>query len=161
MSNARGYNYADEEQFKSLSQKEKGKVRSSVIEMRRDFAKLIRKNPSAFHICANEYQAIGEAGFPSSKGAGRPEYPHEVLAYILAKYENRNRIRKTTKQEFCENEIKSVYWTEFRFHKPNSAAAVEDILKRAKKLKKEDPLFAELTAIYLYSTLRGENYSSD
>lgn len=158
MSNARGYSFEDSQFFKEMPIKEQRRFRKSVIDMRLEFAKLLRNDESAFDICVKEYQNIGAKGFQTKSKAGRPEIPNSVLAMLLAKYEDRNRIQRTTKEQFFEREIKSNYWTDFHHYKFNSSSAVESALKKAQRLAKESPEFKELSEIYLHVYLRESNY---
>lgn len=158
MSNTRGYSYENEESFKNLAIEDKRKIRRSVIDMRREFAKLRSLDPAAFDICAKEFETLGADGFASTKGKGRPEYTREVLAWILARYENRHSKEKTTAEAFYESESQSNYFTEFHVFKPNSASAVKSAIKTAKALQKSDAEFAEMVGIYLHVFIRGESY---
>jgi hypothetical protein len=130
----RGYDFGSDKVFQKLTKIEQFEVIKTITVMRREFSKLIHNDFYAFQVCLKEYQASGKAGFPQAS-SGKPSLTIEHLAHLLARYENRNIDKKTTKDEFCEDELRVVFYSDTVVHQFHSPEAVERALKSARRLK--------------------------
>lgn len=115
-------------------------------DMRKEFARLIEKDPDAFRQCVAEYQRRGAEAFPPvERTGGRPTTPELNLSMLLADYKARpegERRRDWIERKGSEGVQGCTRFQEVSWMTPDALAAA---LKKAEKNYHESPEFARLT----------------
>lgn len=122
-------------------------------EMRREFAKLLHKNPEAFDRCVKEYNRFGPRRFPPLPATGgRLRKPDEVLAALLAHYRYRQG-NGVTQDEFLVSEAAAGIraGTLYQSYNWQGEEAIRTALKDARKRAEESSAFRDRLEFYEFA----------
>lgn len=120
-----------------------------IRDMRKEFARLIAKDPESFAKCIKEYAVRGASAFPllNTATAGSKAVPHVLLAGVLAEYNLRGSVPKD--EWLSKMADKGVKGGDRYAIKDNfNDSTLNDWLKMAQKLFRSDPEFAEKVELF-------------
>lgn len=120
-----------------------------IRDMRKEFARLIAKDPESFAKCIKEYAVRGASAFPLlvTATAGSKAVPHELLAGMLAEYNLRGSLsREQWRSKMADRGVKGTdrYAIKGNF----TDGTLNDWLTMAQKLFRSDPEFAEKVELF-------------